>query len=1719
MNPIKIETELNLLKISYKFITSSLFIDFQEDEEKVNQYGSNLERYLLRLMELIQQTLEEKIKEKNKQNNDIQDQIDFYDDHFDIFAPLTYISLQDMYNRGLRHSQFCIPPDPINYVFIDSKCEEKLMKLYGTDNLNEFEKKYFTINKEILEKNNINFYQKTISPEDYELIDTDLFHFQESGANSITIYQNYYPNIYQILKKSWDLIQQTRKISKCQYPYFRIFWDIYIHSKDKKFRQQLEKLLKKSAAIQYVCHECQNYIIKYKYNSRNGKKILCLDCLLLKVKKNLLVDQEQKQNSNEQEKQKQKISIVTQLLEFKYNFKCQIKNCQRYQDCQMFINLKYVEENDKELIKQITSQLQLLQKKKIKKIKQIKQMKRGFNLKEQKEFIKEIKQVEEQMIIELKQSQDYFIFVNDYPLIFIFVNIIQINYILKIFKTDQKDEEALVHYDPYYRQQFSYVVVAQSTLAGWDIQTFEMIQSDDLDCHTDFDKKISEHDNIYELISLYQEGQLQKELKILTELMEKSQIAIQTDNLQIDESLKVSVNSLEALQREYEGAVKERQFLLKQCEQIKKQVEQICSSDQQEQKKSFLAMLAGLLEYLLKELESLQAKCDQIQKTTTKQQIVESKQRVVQQQKTCQSRQPQPEPKKPTYQEKTSQNPAQRPPYSSPQKQPKPQPEPAQPEVRERIQYKKDPPPRPVAKPSQPAQPPRPVQPATKPVQQPPKPVQPAPKPVQAPRPQPVEESSDSSSEEEVCVTPQKPQPQPQPAPQPVQKPKPEPQPKEQPKPKPAPQPPQKPKPDPKPKEQPKPEQIPDPKPRPPRQPQPQPAPKPQEPIEQPKRQPQPKPQPKPAPVQPQPIKQQIQPEPKQQEKPRVCVPGVEGILNSSSKQNKHLIEKKFAPLKQSKLGFGFWIRYFTFFPAKLATGLKDGQFFLTGYLQTALFAVSIKQSSFIFGQQAVGHKLDLEGNWVYIYVSLDQANSFGFVSSQGLTLSTKFKNDFNQDKEFIFFLGGSPAKEFQSFNGQFSRPVILFGPNSQIATEQQLKQYILQCNQYPNPDPIHEQDDLIKSQVDVTSEDLEQYSKTYNVNFPQQYSIQGWFKQKKNEGLLFRLSNFKKQSDKQPILGEHVLSVILNTNGDFDFGTYTYTNNFGEGKPYIKQSIKSVTEWQYIYFGYKVGLGAYGEVQSSKGKHKLEFNEVKHYPSSHFYLNFGLDNKLKPFQGFASNVIVIFGKGSFTQSVKLLNPEPKGEQSGGPADEVCLPKPVQKKCVEGKSSIINSQFNKGPVVSLQLSGDQLKDKSEYGYGFWFRYLTLYPLHYKFTRGSWSQVAKLTHSQTCTLQKESLLGLYQSQAGYFYSSIDIDSSQIQEVAQKYEDVEGVWSYTYVSYADSKVVAYIQFDGGKPLLLNLKAKHPQFEKLFFYIGGQDEKNKYNAFNGQFSNPVLRIGQGSFLSTINDVQEFSLKCNPKPKPIGQEKQTINFAKTIEEKFTNKNHKIVQKHIFPDEYGVSGWFKYAGDDKQDFQPLFRLYGTDDQKQYLLQSQYDPKSKLFIFHTQSYQSILDGDVKDFEQKLEGIANSWHHIYFVYSNTKKTALVLFEHKDGKSELTFKNIYHYKIPELKLLYGGWFDKLYQGKIFGLDVHINSYNPQYLPIPKPQDEIVIKKEPICLLTDEYEDATIENIDAVIEELNKKKQQLLAKQGFEQTKCYCFQASKKEEQGVQSVRAKK
>lgn len=57
----------------------------------------------------------------------------------------------------------------------------------------------------------------------------------------------------------------------------------------------------------------------------------------------------------------------------------------------------------------------------------------------------------------------------------------------------------------------------------------------------------------------------------------------------------------------------------------------------------------------------------------------------------------------------------------------------------------------------------------------------------------------------------------------------------------------------------------------------------------------------------------------------------------------------------------------------------------------------------------------------------------------------------------------------------------------------------------------------------------------------------------------------------------------------------------------------------------------------------------------------------------------------------------------------------------------MNAAYNKKPVIDTVVEGEDLDDPSEYGYGFWMRFLTRYPAPlYSGKNAPWYFVSRMT---------------------------------------------------------------------------------------------------------------------------------------------------------------------------------------------------------------------------------------------------------------------------------------------------------------------------------------------------------------------------------------------------------
>jgi hypothetical protein len=162
--------------------------------------------------------------------------------------------------------------------------------------------------------------------------------------------------------------------------------------------------------------------------------------------------------------------------------------------------------------------------------------------------------------------------------------------------------------------------------------------------------------------------------------------------------------------------------------------------------------------------------------------------------------------------------------------------------------------------------------------------------------------------------------------------------------------------------------------------------------------------------------------------------------------------------------------------------------------------------------------------------------------------------------------------------------------------------------------------------------------------------------------------------------------------------------------------------------------------------------------------------------------------------------PDPKPDQKPDPKVDPRVPDPEPEtptpvKCVEGSDRILNAGSK--AVVDSQVQA--VRDGSEYGFGFWFRFMTRFPrVLYKGLEDKPYFLARLTRNldyQDAEMGDRTLLVLQGQDAFYFYSN-DLRSRKSIKQTIAFEDIEGEWNYLYFSYHHKaqKAVAFIHGTG-------------------------------------------------------------------------------------------------------------------------------------------------------------------------------------------------------------------------------------------------------------------------------------------------------------------------------------
>ena len=126
--------------------------------------------------------------------------------------------------------------------------------------------------------------------------------------------------------------------------------------------------------------------------------------------------------------------------------------------------------------------------------------------------------------------------------------------------------------------------------------------------------------------------------------------------------------------------------------------------------------------------------------------------------------------------------------------------------------------------------------------------------------------------------------------------------------------------------------------------------------------------------------------------------------------------------------------------------------------------------------------------------------------------------------------------------------------------------------------------------------------------------------------------------------------------------------------------------------------------------------------------------------------------------------------------------------CIEGSADILDAGFKGNDIARIDISEGDLEDSSEYGYGFWLRFLSKHPDQLlngldkpKYFVGRLTENVPYKDQQ----QGDRALATFFTAGGFVYSTYDSSTNKnVIDGTIEFSDpdVEGVWFYTYFSYS-------------------------------------------------------------------------------------------------------------------------------------------------------------------------------------------------------------------------------------------------------------------------------------------------------------------------------------------------
>jgi hypothetical protein len=170
------------------------------------------------------------------------------------------------------------------------------------------------------------------------------------------------------------------------------------------------------------------------------------------------------------------------------------------------------------------------------------------------------------------------------------------------------------------------------------------------------------------------------------------------------------------------------------------------------------------------------------------------------------------------------------------------------------------------------------------------------------------------------------------------------------------------------------------------------------------------------------------------------------------------------------------------------------------------------------------------------------------------------------------------------------------------------------------------------------------------------------------------------------------------------------------------------IVAWHFVYFGYsKAQSKAVLFTEFKSGTQRLEFANTNHYWAEKFFFVLR-DSRYPNFQGSQALVIVNLGPGAFKNADDY---SADGDIFGFAQGSKQYLGTVAPVTVNSGKDILKPSATSDPVFTKDLPLDSLPvNLNEYGYGFWFRFLTVYPVRLWTGKSDpWYFLARLTINQ------------------------------------------------------------------------------------------------------------------------------------------------------------------------------------------------------------------------------------------------------------------------------------------------------------------------------------------------------------------------------------------------------